>query len=534
VSESVRLSRRRFMAAAAGGAVLPALVADLSAVEPASAAPALQASGGGLVVAQDTAFAVLDPAGAGKVRAEAEIVRHLFNNLVRFQADMSVAPDLSTSWTVSQDGATWTFALRTGVKFHDGSDFNADAVKFTFDRLVSADNAFLNRGLFASVISAVNVVDPATVAIVTQGAFGPLLNFLAHFSAGIVSPTAVQASGTDFATKPVGTGPYRAKEIVAGDHATLVKNPDYFGTAALADQLTFRAIVEEGARSAALESGQVDIATGLPAQDVDRLKGEGNTVVAAPSLQAQYLGINMARPNLDNVDVRHAINYAIDKQALVQSLFLGTFTELDSVLTPGTSGYQTQTPYAFDADKAKQLLAGAGFDDKNPLKLVLWSPKNLYPKDILVAQAIQSMLQNVGIDVSIEQKESASYFSDLKVPSDQAPYDLFMWAFVPSTGDGYQTFQNNLLSDTSDTPSYFNFSRYKNADFDAQVTKSRDETDQNVRTGALQQANGIAWNDAPYASLYVIATINGYRPGVSGVQALPTRYLDLTQATKGS
>lgn len=486
-----------------------------------------------VTVAQDTAFAVLDPAGAGKVRAEPEILRHVYDNLVRFKADMSVEPDLAESWTVSDDGKTWTFKLREGVKFHDGSDFTADAVRFSFDRLVDEKKAFLNRGLFASVLAEVKVVDPLTVQLITKAPFGPMLNYLAHHSAGIVSPTAVQKWGDDFAIHPVGTGPYKVTEVVRGERVSLSKNPDYFGTKPVADKIVFRAIVEEGARTAALESGQVDIATGLGAQDAQRLKGAGFTTAAVPSLQAQYLGINVKRPNLSDVRVRQALNYAIDKQAIVKTVFLDTFTVLDSVLTPGSFGYKSQdSKYDYNPSKAKELLSAAGFGPSKPLKLILWTPDGLYPRDVVVAQAIQAQLKEVGVEVTIEKQESGGYFTVMKKPTAQANYDLFMWAFVPSTADGYQTLQNNLLSDAEDTPGYFNYSRYKNSQFDDLVNKAGVVTDMKQRTQLLEQAQKMAWEDAPYVYLYTIGIVNGYKKGVTGVQALPTRYMDLTQAMK--
>jgi peptide/nickel transport system substrate-binding protein len=321
-------------------------------------------------------------------------------------------------------------------------------------------------------------------------------------------------------------------EVSRGERVTLTRNPGYFGTKPLADKLVFRAIVEDGARTAALESGQVDIATGLPAQDAQRLKGAGITIAAAPSLQAQYLGINVQRPSLGDLKVRQALNYAVDKEALVKTIFLDAFTVADSVLTPGSFGYQGQTRYQYSADKAKELLASAGFGPNNPLKLILWTPEGLYPKDIVVAQAIQAQLKEVGVDVTIQKQESASYFTIMKKPTDQANYDLFMWAFVPSTGDGYQTFQNNLLSDAGDVPSYFNFSRYKNPQLDGLIKQAGSVTDQTKRADLLAQAQKIAWDDAPYVYLYTIGIVNGYGKGVTGVEALPTRYMDLTRATK--
>jgi peptide/nickel transport system substrate-binding protein len=278
----------------------------------------------------------------------------------------------------------------------------------------------------------------------------------------------------------------------------------------------------------------VDIATGLAAQDAQRLKGAGFTVATPSSLQAQYLGINVKRPKLGDQRVRQALNYAINKQAIIKTVFFDTVTESKSVLTPGTFGYKEQGAYDYDPEKAKSLLSAAGITTSSQLQLTLWTPEGLYPKDVVVAQAIQAQLADVGVTVTIQKQESGSYFTVMKKPAAEANYDLFMWAFVPSTADGYQTFQNNLLSDSEDVPSYFNYSRYQNPQFDELVQKAGSTPDQSQRTQFLEQAQKIAWDDAPYVYLYVIGVVNGYAKGVTGVEALPTRYMDLTQAVKSA
>jgi peptide/nickel transport system substrate-binding protein len=427
---------------------------------------------------------------------------------------------------VAEDGLTWTFNLRSGVKFHDGTDFTADAVKFTFERLVDPDAGFLNAGLFASVIASVDVVDPLTVNIVTTRPFGPFLNYLAHFSAGIVSPAAVNQQGNAFGLNPVGTGAYTVTAVDAGQSVTLQRNDDYWGDAPASEQITFRSITDDNTRVAAVQSGQVGIGTGLPVQSIEALEADGMTVTIIKGMQAQYVGINTTRPQLSNPAIRQALNYAIDTASISEGLFFGANEPLQSVFTEGTFGYQAQaTSYDFDQAKAVALLAGAGITADNPLHLVLWAPQGLYPQDSLLAQAIQSQLAEVNVEVEIVQQQSSNYFTVLKEQSD---YDLFLWAFVPSTGDGYQTLQNNVLSNTGDTPDYFNFMRYSNPDLDELINRAGTETDQDQRRSDLQAAQEIIWNDAPYIFLYNIGIVTGSRPDVQGVEALPIGYLSLS------
>ncbi|MCL5076212.1 MAG: ABC transporter substrate-binding protein [Chloroflexi bacterium] len=495
-----------------------------------------------VTVAQETTFAMLDPAAAGKVRAEPDITTHIYDYLARFDEKMDVHPELAEKWEVSPDGLSWTFHLRKNVKFHDGTPFNAAAVKFTFDRLVDPKMAFLNRGLFAPVIKSVDVIDDYTVRFVTTVPFGPLLNYLAHHSAGIVSPAAVQKWGKDFPQHPVGTGAFALQELTPGEKVVLVKNKDYFKGAPKIDKLIFRPVPEDGTRSAMLETGEADIATAIGAADVARLKANPKlNVIVRQSLQAQYIGFNVLHPPFDGPKVRQAFNYAIDKKGIVDTLFQGLFQVSDSVLTPGTFGYKSQGAYPYDPDKAKQLLAEAGWKPGptgvlekagKPLKIVLWMPEKLYPSDVRLGEVVQAQLRKIGVEVSLVKQEAGAYFSLLKVPADKATYDLFEWAFVPSTGDGYQTLQNNILSDKTDVPGYFNYMRYKNPKVDELISLIGSTTNKEERLKHFAAVQEILWKDAPYIYLYTIAITTGVNRNVEGVAVTPFRYVYLTNATK--
>jgi peptide/nickel transport system substrate-binding protein len=484
-----------------------------------------------LVIAEDSAFSVLDPASAGFARTESEVVRHVFNNLVRYDfARQRVDPELATSWSVSDDGLRWTFKLRTGVKFQDGTAFSAQAVKYTFDRLLDPKKAYASRGVFAPFLSGTRVIDSQTVEFDTRFPFGPMLTYLSHTAGGIVSPAAADKWGDDFAIHPVGTGPYSAIDISRGVQVTLKRNPDYFGPAPKTDQITLRMIVDDGARVAALQAGQADIATSVPAQDVDRLKRAGITIVSAPSLQNQYLGINTTRPGLGDVRVRQALNYAVDKQAISRTLFQNFFAPLSSLLPAGAFGYAPQPAFDYDAAKAKQLLADAGYGPGKPFRrLILWTPEGMWPKDIVVAQAIQAQLRQAGLDVDVQRQERGSYYTSMH---DRLDFDLFMFAFIGSTGDGYQTFFYLLKSDPTTTPENLNFTRYKNPRLDDLIAGAATSVDQPKRKYYLEQAQKLSWQEAPYVWLYNIGTVNGYRRGITGIQLTPLRFMVLTDAVK--
>jgi ABC-type transport system substrate-binding protein len=228
--------------------------------------------------------------------------------------------------------------------------------------------------------------------------------------------------------------------------------------------------------------------------------------------------------------VRQALNYAIDKASLTHALFFDTATALDSPFTPGTFGYTKQSSsYAYDPAKATSLLASAGYTSAHPLHLVLWAPQGLYPQDTVLAQAIQQQLKKVNVDITIAIQQASNYFTLLK---QQNNYDLFEWSFVPSTGDGYQTLQNNYLSNASSTPTYFNFMRYSDASTDAAIQQAAQVTDQTQRQSLLQEAQKDIWQNAPQIFLYDIGLVVGAQKGVTGVDVLPVGYLDLRNATK--
>lgn len=305
------------------------------------------------------------------------IVVNIFEPLLRYTSDMNLEPALATSWEVSEDGKTYTFHLREGVKFHDGTPFTADAVKAQFDRIVdpAADVGGSRRSL--QTYESSEVIDDHTIAIHLTDPTPSFLVNMANGFLGIVSPTAVEKWGEDFGVHPVGTGPFMFKEFVPGSHLTLVKNPDYNwggemwdhqGPAYL-DELRIEIVEEEGTRLIALESGEADVIERVARSEVERIQADPkfqvipNVIPGVPQGQ----GLNVTMPPTDELAVRQAIEYAVDRDAIVDAVYFGMVPPASAPLSKLLPDYDPVSAemYPYDPEKAKELLEGAGWVDSD-------------------------------------------------------------------------------------------------------------------------------------------------------------------------
>jgi peptide/nickel transport system substrate-binding protein len=435
-------------AAASGGA-------SASATAPASGAPATAEAtalnGGSLVVADAADLSFADPMLVGSnvdLHVDGQVVEGLVG--LKQGSTTDVVPLLASSLpTVSADGLTITFTVRTGVKFHDGTDFNAAAVKFNYDRWTNfpkgdlQDNAVSYSSIFGGFGSASNIVsvDAPNATTVVFHLQHPQPNFLisqAIKAFGIQSPAALQAGKAD--TVPlkdnkyaqgqlpqgqdmVGTGPFIFKEWVPGDHATLVKNPNYWDTAHVAhlDQITFLPIADATARMQALQSGTVDAVVQLQPADVATAQSSGMTIVdrGAPC-SLGYLGLNQmvgGKPTIwTNKDLRLAVASAVNKPSYATAFVGPSAVVPDSWTPPGSIGYKAENLPTYDAAKAKQLFQQSGVP-ASQLAIDLWYPSNTsrpyMPNPKGLAQAISTDLQAVGFTVSLKSEDwSSGYVSD--------------------------------------------------------------------------------------------------------------------------
>ncbi len=489
-----------------------------------------------LNVGQGAEPVTLDPQNATD-NPSYEVCRHIYDGLVEFDKQLNIHPKLAKKWTVSKDGKVWTFYLRKGIKFHSGADFDAMAVKKNFDRLLTGK--YRRSSLYTPFIKEVKVVDKYTVQFILKVPFGAFLHILAHGAGLILDPTLIDKNA-DIKHHPSGTGPFKFKEWVPGDHITLVANKNYWGGKPKIDKIVFRTIPEDTSRTMMLETGELDVAERVSPFDVARLKKNKNIKLdIAPSLRVIYIIINNYR--IKDVRVRRALNYAVNKAAICKSILKG-FAEPDaSPLAPLTWGYADVKGYPYNPKKAKELLAEAGWKDtngdgildKNGKKFVLkfFSPHGRYLMDYKVAEAVQGYLKAVGIDARLSTADWATYLASLRKPPEKAKYDLALLGWAPSTGDADWVLRPLFLS-TMWAPKGGNRAFYANKEADKYILEGMTTVDPKKRKEAYRKAQEIIVRDAPWVFLHVQKTIIGYRKNVHNVIELPLEILLVKYAWK--
>lgn len=396
--------RRSLVALALAGALLAT-----TGLVPALAAPRTDATIG-LVLEPPN----LDPTAGAAAAIDEVVYANIFEGLTRFASDGSVLPDLASSWDISEDGLTYTFHLHDGVKFHDGTTFDAEDVKFSLDRARADDSVNAQKALFTG-ISSVEVVDPLTVKVTLSAPNGDFLFNMAWGDAVIVAPE----SAANNATNPVGTGPFKFADWVQGDHIDIVKNPDYWGTPVKLDKATFKYIGDPTAAMAALQSGDVDAFPQFPAPELlDQLKSDPRFSVVVGSTEGEtILGINNER--IPDIKVREAIAHAIDRQAIIDGAMFGYGTPIGTFMSPSNANYVDLTAQSnYDPEKSKALLAEAGWDSSKVLSLKL-PPVEGYARR--GGEIVAQQLADVGIKTEAVNVEWAQWLSDVFTNKD---YDL--------------------------------------------------------------------------------------------------------------
>ena len=397
--------------------------------------------GGTLIYARDGDADSLDPHKTTTTLSW-QVQRQLYDSLTALDAEGNVQPSIAESWEISDDGREYTFHLREGVTFHDGTPLNAEAVKFTFDRFVAEQTANPSKSSIGP-LTGTEVVDGMTVKMTLEDPFAPLLTFLTDPFAGIISPAAVEAAGEDFGNRPVGSGPFKFNEWVKGDRIVLDRFDEYKGVhpmyqhegPAYLDQVIYRTMPEEQARLAALETGEVTMAE-PPLEEVERLQQDGNfTVTIAPNTgQLVFLEFAVHRAPFDDVRVRQAVGFGVDPASLVSiglnDLSQATQCTVGPGILGGDSPVCAEAGFTHDPEKAKALLAEAGYGDA-PLEVTLatWTGGNRED----VAQLIQNQLNQVGFDVKLETMDIGSLNARVKAENTTAEgggfFDMMGWGW---------------------------------------------------------------------------------------------------------
>jgi peptide/nickel transport system substrate-binding protein len=509
-----RMNRREFAKRAIALGMSGSVITSVIMASPAMAGPATspaprltrpQTAGGSLVFGAWQDPDTLDPQTTG-LAATSRILIHIYDPLLwRNPADGQFYPGLAQSWEVSADGLEYTFHLRQDVKFHNGEAFNANAVKFTYDRIADPATKSLSRSLIGPY-DRTEVIDDYTAKVVLTAPFSPFLTYNAVV-VGVrpVSPKAYADLGADVNIQPIGTGPFMYQEYVKQDHFTMVRNPDYvWGAsyfahqdAAYLDEIRWNIIPEPATRVAALDNGEVMAIEEVRPQDVVRYKEDSNFQVLSSGTpgQPRMILVNTQKAPTDDLAVRQACLLATDQDTIVTALYKGVYTPSHSLLDPLTPGYAADLDgyVKFDLDKANQVLDAGGWvkngdiREKNGQKLEILFLSNTSNDFQDIAQLMQATYKEVGIDMKIEFESQPSVFSTYqKGPQNFA--DFFFWSPDPD--------QLSATYHSRNIEAGFNWSHFNNPEFDALVDQAAAEGDETKRYELYHQAQVILWDQA--------------------------------------
>ena len=469
-----------------------------------------------LIIGMASDLGTLDP-GVSMDNASWKITYPCYDRLVKYKvvngkSTTEVEPMLAESWTTSDDGRVWTFKLRKGVKFHDGSDLDANAVKFSFDRVVKIKKGPSD---YFPTLSEVVVVDKDTVKFILKEPFPPFVYTLATNGASIINPK-VMAHEKDgdmgagyLADHTMGSGPYEMTEWNRSQNIKLVAKDSYWGTKPVLKTVLVQFIKDSSAQKLQLENGDIDIAENIAIDQIDQMKSNAAIKIhEEPSLLVSYIYINNKKPLLDNVKVRQAISYALDYKAIIDGTIKGKGIQLVGPIPKGLWGYdESLKGYSLDRDKAKALLNEAGVKEGAALKLLYSDYKSFWESEALL---IQDSLSKVGIKVNLEKVAWAT----LRDKVDRGDFDLCLGSWSPDYADPqmFMTYwYDSRMFGLSGNRAF-----YKNDKVDELLRNAEKITDQKERTKLYQEAQKIVVDEAAYGLLFQSNSIIAMRKSVEG------------------
>lgn len=486
-----------------------------------------------LVFAMNTDVQSMDPQIQNDTTSE-QVVKMLYNTLLKFEDDGTVVGDLAESWSVSEDKLTWTFNLKQGVKFHNGKELTSADVKATFDRALNAEAGGLRTTEIIKMFTAVEAPDPYTVTITTDGPYGPMESLMCNMSLGIMDADYIEQYGLDLGTSVEGengTGPFKVVSWERDQEIVVERFDDYFGTPAKLQTVVYTIIPEAASRVIALETGEVDVIDKPTDEDLARLEAdtENFTVLRKPTISQRLFRFGCNDPIISNTKVRQAIVYAIDRQAIIDALFTGSAYPSTAPLAPVTFGYSDLGEIEQDLELAKSLLAEAGYPDGFDTKIVT---TERYQNGIELAEIISQQLAEIGINAEIEVWEwSALSASWNGITADEFDQPIFIMGAGPSMRDadgglrGLYTTSETGLNDR-------NYGFYSNAEVDALIEQGMQETDQQKRVEIYKEAMEILYREDPVAfwlfDMYGLAITSSK---VEGVTLSPISTITFENAT---
>ena len=489
---------------APAGAQAPAATSAPAALPAGQAAPA--SATGTLTVVQGADITTTDPFQVQGIRG---MHTSMYDTLVVRDANFKIVPWLATSWE-NPDDNTWLFHLRPGVKFHNGETFNANTVKWSFERFVAPETQNIYASMLAPVAQ-VDAVDDATVRITTRSPFPALLENLAY-GVYMGPPDTMKQQGADFFKHPVGTGPYKFVSWSPGEKLVVEAAGPHFGGDAKIKTVVWQPVTEGSTRIAQLRTGEADLITSVSPQQVADIDGQpGIKVTKLPSQSFLVLIMNSGRPPFNDQRVRQAMNFAIDKEAIIKTLLGGNGTVLPAPAGPAHEGYDASLGviYPYNPDKAKQLLADAGLG--NGFSITLDTPDGRYLQDKAIAEAVGGMLARVGVQVKVNPYEWGAF---VKLLGDKTS-DILLIQQGGSTTDSL------LPTCFSSKIKGLPWLGYNNPEADALIDKARTTVNYDERYKTYGQLIKLLQQDAPWVYLHYQTNIFGVRDRVQGFVPRP-------------
>jgi peptide/nickel transport system substrate-binding protein len=447
------------------------------------------------------------------------MVDYIVETLTSLGQDGKIQPWLAESWTVSPDGLIYTFKLRRGVVFHDGTPFDAKAVKFTFDRLKDPSIRVPVRASLP--LKEIEALDASTVKVTLTQPSVPFISALSQTSTAILSPAAVDKAGNEYKNivQPVGTGPYVFKERKKGESFTVTLNDKYWGKKPAYDTVVFRIVPEAATRESLILAGQVDLIVLPPIADVPALqRNPAVKVLLAPSDRTMFISMNTTKPLLSDVRVRQALNYAVDKKAIIQNVLFGAADEMDAPMASSLLGYCKVGSYEYNPARAKQLLAEAGV--KPGTKISFHHPTGRYVQDKEASQAVAGYLREVGIEPELQTMDWPSYISIINAgPAEKTVHQLAYLGWAPAYLDAAQ--QMLQFWSEAHPPKGLAITFYKNARVEELIPAASRELNPDKRKQIYCDIQKQIWADAPWLFLYVQRFPIVYSSKVTDVGSLP-------------
>ncbi|MFV0436258.1 MAG: glutathione ABC transporter substrate-binding protein [Desulfopila sp.] len=487
--------------------------------------PAAYAASKDIIYASESTAKSLDPHDTSDTYS-GSIERAICQGLMGFDENLNIVPLLAESYTFNPEATQFTFKLRSGITFHDGTPLNAEAVKANIDRMMTGK---YKRSSLMEPVKDVVVIDEFTIQFNLKKPFGAFVNAIAHPGSLIMSPKALATYGDEVSKHPVGTGPFIFDEWVPGSHVRLKKNSNYWRGTVKVDSITFKPIPESGSRLAMLRAGQAQYIYPMPAELLKVAQADKNIeVIEIPSIIARYLVLNTRYAPLADERVRQAINYALDKEAIIKIAWGGAASQLDSIIPPNLQFYKKQAAWPYDPAKAKALMKEAGYD--KGFKVVFLTPNA--SNRLRATEMAQQQLAKIGITGDIQSMDVASFYNKLesqRADDKEALPFIGFGGWSASTGDA-DWGTRPLIATEAFPPAMSNFGFFSDAKVDELIAAGLASADPEARRAAYAELQDYVWPKAPWGYLLVDTLVAAKQKNLTGIYPLPDGAFSVEQA----